>query len=70
MDPDLIVANRAGDDVSVLINTGAGLFAPEVRFDVRNGPSAVAIGDVVPPRPDSTTSSTMVAVTRRGTSVR
>ncbi|MGA2497119.1 MAG: FG-GAP-like repeat-containing protein [Tepidisphaeraceae bacterium] len=43
--PDLVVANTAGDTVSVLINTGGGTFAPHADYITGNGPTAVVAAD-------------------------
>ncbi len=44
--PDLAVANRFSDDVSVLLNQGDGTFAAAVAYDAGDGPASVAIGDL------------------------
>ncbi len=44
--PDLAVANRDSDDVSVLLNQGDGIFAPAVAYAAGNFPASVAIGDL------------------------
>ncbi|MEO1279760.1 MAG: FG-GAP-like repeat-containing protein, partial [Planctomycetota bacterium] len=45
-DNDLVVVNTANDDISVLLNDGAGALALEVRFAVGSEPVAVAIADL------------------------
>jgi hypothetical protein len=44
--PDLAVANELGDDVSVLLNDGAGNFAPAMSYPAGAAPASVAIGDL------------------------
>ncbi len=44
--PDLAVANRDSDDVSVLLNQGDGTFAAAVAYGAGNAPESVAIGDL------------------------
>ncbi|MEQ9616774.1 MAG: VCBS repeat-containing protein [Phycisphaerales bacterium] len=43
-EPDIVVANAFGNDVSVFLNTG-GAFLSEVRYTTGAGPSSAAIGD-------------------------
>jgi len=43
--PDLVVVNRFGNGVSILLGNGAGSFALAVNFPVGTGPRGVAIGD-------------------------
>ncbi len=45
-DNDLAVANLFGRNVSVLLNNGAGTFAPKVDYAVENDPSSVFISDL------------------------
>lgn len=42
---DLVVANRASNDVSVLLGRGDGTFAPAVNYPAGTGPVSVALGD-------------------------
>lgn len=42
---DFVTANRAGDDVSILLGRGDGGFEPAIHFDADDGPSAVAAAD-------------------------
>ncbi len=44
---DLVTANPATNDVSVLLNEGAGTFAPAVNYPTGAGPRAVAVGDLI-----------------------
>ncbi len=44
--PDLAVANRVSDDLSVLLNQGDGTFAAAVAYGAGNGPLSVAVGDL------------------------
>ncbi|MHC4210106.1 MAG: FG-GAP repeat domain-containing protein, partial [Planctomycetota bacterium] len=44
--PDLVVANRISDDVSVLLNQGDGTFAAAVAYGAGSRPSSVAVGDL------------------------
>ncbi|MHC4716036.1 MAG: FG-GAP-like repeat-containing protein [Planctomycetota bacterium] len=44
--PDLAVANRYSDDVSVLLNQGNGTFAAAVAYTAGDGPQSAAIGDL------------------------
>ncbi|MGP1345368.1 MAG: FG-GAP-like repeat-containing protein [Phycisphaerales bacterium] len=44
--PDLVVANRSSDNVSVLLNNGDGTFAPAVFYGAGDAPQSVAIGDL------------------------
>jgi len=46
-DPDLVVVNRAGNNVTVLLGLGNGQFIadPKGPFPVGNSPSCVAVGD-------------------------
>ncbi len=44
--PDLTVANRFSDDVSVLLNQGDGTFASAVAYAAGDRPLFVAIGDL------------------------
>ncbi|MBL0193710.1 MAG: VCBS repeat-containing protein [Myxococcales bacterium] len=41
-----VVANYGNDTVSVLVNSGAGTFAPKVDYPTGSTPSSVALGDV------------------------
>src|SRR5581483_11641438 len=41
---DVIVANNAADDLSVLLGHGDGTFAPQQRFDTVVTPLALAVG--------------------------
>jgi hypothetical protein len=43
--PDVVTANRNGDDVGVLLNVGGGSLGPARTFEAGNGPVAVAAGD-------------------------
>ena len=45
-DPDLAVANRGSDNVSVLLGNGDGTFQSAVNYGAGDGPSSVAIGDL------------------------
>ncbi|MGD1916143.1 MAG: FG-GAP-like repeat-containing protein [Phycisphaerales bacterium] len=45
-DLDLVVANTANDDISVLLNDGTGALALEVRYAAGSEPVAVAIADL------------------------
>ncbi len=57
--PDLAVANRNSDDVSVLLNQGDGIFAAAVAYDAGNAPQSVAIADLDGSNgPDLTVAST------------
>ncbi|NCR02364.1 MAG: VCBS repeat-containing protein, partial [Microcystis aeruginosa L211-101] len=42
---DLAVANRDGNNVSVLLGTGTGSFGPATNFTVGNSPASVTVGD-------------------------
>jgi hypothetical protein len=42
----LVTANNVADTVSVLLNTGGGVFAPPVQYPVGDTPAAVAVGHV------------------------
>jgi hypothetical protein len=42
---DVVTANYGSDDVSVLLNDGAGGFLPSEEFAAENGPYAATIGD-------------------------
>ncbi|MHC4209647.1 MAG: FG-GAP-like repeat-containing protein, partial [Planctomycetota bacterium] len=44
--PDLTVANRSGNDVSVLLNQGDGTFAAAVAYAAGREANSVAIGDL------------------------
>ncbi len=44
--PDIIVANSASDDISVLLGHGDGTFAPQLRFETIVTPLALAVGDL------------------------
>src|SRR5439155_213673 len=44
--PDLAVANRSSDDVSVLLGAGDGTFGAPSSFATDHGPSSLAIGDL------------------------
>ncbi|MHC4090549.1 MAG: FG-GAP repeat domain-containing protein, partial [Planctomycetota bacterium] len=44
--PDLAVANRDSDNVSVLLGIGDGTFAAPVNYAVGDGPRSIAIGDL------------------------
>lgn len=43
---DLVTANIASNDLSVLLNRGDGTFAPQVRYPMDFQPRVLAIGDV------------------------
>lgn len=43
--PDLAVANRGSDNVSVLLGDGQGVFGPAANFTVGEMPTSVAVGD-------------------------
>jgi len=43
---DVVVANRDGEDVVVLLGDGAGTFAAPVAFDMLTVTSRVAAGDL------------------------
>ena len=45
-DLDIVVVNTQTDDISVLLNMGNAVFAPEIRYDVGNLPVDVALGDL------------------------
>jgi hypothetical protein len=42
--PDLVVANQASNDVSVLLGNGDGTFGAQARFASGVGPDSVAVG--------------------------
>lgn len=42
---DIVTANPATNDVSVLLNHGDGTFAPAVNYATDKGPLAIAVGD-------------------------
>jgi len=42
---DLATANEISDDVSVLLNTGEGLFAPAIQYDLGDRPNSITAGD-------------------------
>jgi alpha-tubulin suppressor-like RCC1 family protein len=44
--PDLAVANRTDDNVSILLGTGTGAFGAATNFAVGTQPASVAIGDL------------------------
>lgn len=44
--PDIAVANRVGDDLSVILGNGDRTFQPEQRFGVGDAPEFVALGDL------------------------
>ncbi len=44
--PDLVVANKSDDTISVLLGEGGGVFAPAVQYPVGLLPSSIAIGDL------------------------
>src|SRR6185295_1416892 len=44
--PDLVVTNRLSNDVSILLGTGGGAFAPGGRLAAGIGPTSVAIGEL------------------------
>jgi hypothetical protein len=44
--PDIVVANKAKNTVSVLINNGDGTFKPQAEYKTGVGPVAVALADV------------------------
>jgi len=43
--PDVAVANRLSNDISVLLGLGEGSFGPETRYPVMGPPQAIAAGD-------------------------
>ena len=45
-DQDLVAANDLSEDVSVLLNTGDGTFAADVRYPVGGYAVGVAVGDL------------------------
>lgn len=44
--PDLVSANRTGDNITVLINTGQAFFAEGVNYSTGDAPVSVAIADL------------------------
>lgn len=44
---DIITANYASNDTSVLLNAGNGTFLPQTTYPTGNGPRAVAIKDIL-----------------------
>src|SRR3569832_219956 len=44
--PDIVTANRHGDDLGILLNTGGGVFAPapNLPLGAESKPEVVAIG--------------------------
>src|SRR5205823_13283005 len=42
---DLVVANQASDDVSILLGDGTGDFSPATNFATGDQPESVAVGD-------------------------
>src|SRR5262249_44834833 len=44
--PDVAVANRDSNDVSILMNLGGGAFATEVRYPAGAGACSVVLGDL------------------------
>lgn len=45
-DTDIVVSNRASNDVSVLLNDGSGFLIAKERFGVGNGPADVVLADI------------------------
>ena len=44
--PDLVTANGASNDVSVLLGSGDGTFQAQQTFPVSDGPFSVAVADL------------------------
>lgn len=43
---DMVVANRASDDISVLLGQGGGAFGPQTRYGAGTGPVSIALADL------------------------
>src|SRR5207249_3324676 len=44
--PDLALADRSSNDVSIYLGAGDGTFASGMRFEIGAGPVALAVGDL------------------------